>query len=40
MAGIALKSQCILVSIVVPPRVSMKEMFSIEETKILVDVEI
>ena len=40
MAGIALKGQCDLDSIMVPPKVSMKEKILMEEKKILVDDEI
>ena len=40
MAGIALKGQCDLNSIMVPPKVSMKEKILMEEKKILVDDEI
>ena len=40
MAGIALKGQCDLDSIMVPPKVSMKEKILKEEKKILVDDEI
>ena len=40
MARIALKGQCDLDSIMVPPKVSMKEKILMEEKKILVDDEI
>ena len=40
MAGIALKGQCDLDSIMVPPKVSMKEKILMEEKKIIVDDEI
>ena len=40
MAGIALKCQCDLDSIMVPPKVSMEEKILMEEKKILVDDEI
>ena len=40
MAGIALKGQCDLDSIMVPPKVSVKEKILMEEKKILVDDEI
>ena len=39
MAGIALKGQCDFVSIMVPPKASIKEKFQIEGKKILVNVE-
>ena len=40
MTRIALKGQCDLDSIMVPPKVSMKEKILMEEKKILVDDEI
>ena len=40
MAGIALKGQCDLDPIMVPPKVSMKEKSLMEEKEILVDDEI
>ena len=40
MAGIALKGQCDLVSIMVPPKVSIKENVSIDGTKNLEDDEV